>query len=284
MANIGNQVLVLDDDQKIVDLYFSFLTKLNYQVDCFDQPQKAWKALDQKSYDLIITDLRMPLLDGYEFIEVVRKSHLNNLTPIVLSSSFIDKTTKKNLSLVNHLFFLEKPFTSSQLEKVVGKILETKQESYEFVEKYATLLKSELDVFLTKKLNLNISDIADVQKLKKRNVEEVVIRLVWKAGEAEVTLSMTLTERIILHGMNILHEAHLIRWTSDLEVYLINELRNFSAVIQDKLGSDVVSFSPLLMKSLSHEYIFEKNKGDRFFEIESDLGPLSVMISSYQKS
>ena len=67
------RILIIDDDSNILEIYRGFLGQETFKVTFLKSPQDAWKALEAQSFDLIITDLQMPFLDGEELIEIIRK-------------------------------------------------------------------------------------------------------------------------------------------------------------------------------------------------------------------
>lgn len=120
------KVLVIDDEISLEKVYKTFLNKLGAEVEFFDHPQKGWKAIDMTIYDLIITDLKMPIITGDEFISIVRGSRLNAHTPIILSSAHIDRPVMAELSRQSKVYFLNKPFDSQKLNELFTKVLGVK--------------------------------------------------------------------------------------------------------------------------------------------------------------
>lgn len=117
------RVLVIDDEVALGELYLNFLGRIGANVVFCDHPQKAWQAIDKDEYDLIITDFKMPIITGDEFISIVRASKLNAHTPIILCSAFINKLVITELSRESKVYFLSKPFDSKALLELVTKSL-----------------------------------------------------------------------------------------------------------------------------------------------------------------
>lgn len=120
-------ILVIDDEVSLKDIYTNFLAKIGAKVDFFDHPQKGWRAIDKEEYDLIITDLKMPIISGDEFISIVRASKLNAHTPIILCSGHINKLIITEMARESKIYFLAKPFDSSSLLDLVKKAVGVKQ-------------------------------------------------------------------------------------------------------------------------------------------------------------
>ena len=120
-------ILVIDDETSLENVYTAFLAKMNAEVTYFDHPQKGWRAIEKQKYDLIITDLRMPVISGDEFISIVRGSKLNAHTPIILSSGYINKLVVTETTRASKIYFLSKPFDSKSLLELATKALGVKK-------------------------------------------------------------------------------------------------------------------------------------------------------------
>ncbi|MGZ3790492.1 MAG: response regulator [Bacteriovorax sp.] len=120
-------ILVIDDEAPLENIYKGFLAKMGADVTFCDHPQKGWRAIDKEEYDLIITDLKMPIISGDEFISIVRASKLNAHTPIILCSAFINKLVISEITRESKIYFLSKPFDSKSLHELVAKAVGVKK-------------------------------------------------------------------------------------------------------------------------------------------------------------
>jgi two-component system NtrC family sensor kinase len=64
---VSQRILVVDDDPDIADLVTTFLTSEGYEVDAAPNGRAALEMLRRTEYDLIVSDMRMPELDGAGF-------------------------------------------------------------------------------------------------------------------------------------------------------------------------------------------------------------------------
>ena len=79
------KILVVEDERDLNRIITKHLKKNNYSVDsCFDG-QEALDFISYSEYDLIITDIMMPNVDGYEFIDKLR-ANKNNIPVIMLTA------------------------------------------------------------------------------------------------------------------------------------------------------------------------------------------------------
>jgi DNA-binding response OmpR family regulator len=75
-------ILVIDDEKEILDIIKIILSKAGYKVETALDGQKGIKKLDNSQFDLVITDINMPGLDGRKVVEYIRNSD-RPFTPII---------------------------------------------------------------------------------------------------------------------------------------------------------------------------------------------------------
>lgn len=79
------QLLLVEDDERLNRLYKVVLEGANYQVFSAFDGEQALDILDEQHIDMIITDIMMPNMNGYEFVELVRAS--NYAQPVLMISA-----------------------------------------------------------------------------------------------------------------------------------------------------------------------------------------------------
>lgn len=117
---MSSTILVVDDEPGIRTMIQFELTQQGHQILTADSGAAALDVLKGARVDLILTDMRMPQMDGLDLVVQVRKALPQ--VPIVLMTGFVEdrvrEVQKYNLSAT-----LNKPFTIDQMNDVVGKIL-----------------------------------------------------------------------------------------------------------------------------------------------------------------
>ena len=68
-------ILVLDDEPGIMLLCKRLLTRAGFEVLAFTEPRKAMAELELRPVDLLLVDIRMPEVDGFELLRRVRERH-----------------------------------------------------------------------------------------------------------------------------------------------------------------------------------------------------------------
>jgi twitching motility two-component system response regulator PilG len=118
------RVVCIDDGATIRKTVEYILSQHGYEVTAIDNPLKALSLVFQLKPDLILCDIAMPELDGYEICAMLRKSTAFRQTPIVMltgKDGFIDRVKAR---MVGATDYLTKPFGESELlmlvEKYVG--------------------------------------------------------------------------------------------------------------------------------------------------------------------
>lgn len=121
----SKQVVLVADDSSTVRKFVSFslgaesLDVLT-AVDGMDALEKISQA---PRVDLIIVDLNMPNMDGYEFIENVRNSEVYRNIPIIILSSERGEESKERGKAVGADTYIEKPFDAKKIKYEVSKFL-----------------------------------------------------------------------------------------------------------------------------------------------------------------
>ncbi|MGL4694487.1 response regulator transcription factor [Enterococcus larvae] len=114
-------ILVVEDDKKLNQIVCTYLGDKGYQVKgCLDA-NEAYDAMYSHLYDLIISDIMMPDIDGFEFAQTVRG--INKTIPILFMTARDDMTAKQKGFQVGIDDYLVKPFDLEELALRVGAIL-----------------------------------------------------------------------------------------------------------------------------------------------------------------
>ena len=76
------KILIAEDDQELRQLFSHVLIKNGYAVKGVSNGQEALNAMENDYYDLIISDIMMPVMDGYQFVNRLREA--GNTTPVLM--------------------------------------------------------------------------------------------------------------------------------------------------------------------------------------------------------
>jgi chemotaxis protein histidine kinase CheA/ActR/RegA family two-component response regulator len=120
-------ILVVDDSLSIRKFLAGFLTKKDFEVETAKNGYHALELLNQKDFDLLVTDLEMPNLSGYELIEQVRaEARWDNLPIIVLTGRASQHIQQMTMKLGANEFMI-KPFKEDDLLNKIFNFIEHKK-------------------------------------------------------------------------------------------------------------------------------------------------------------
>ena len=122
--NKSVRLLLVDDDPNMQRMVALFLNKKNFDLEIAGNGRKALEMLDSNKYDLIISDMQMPLMDGAELLQKIRGKKIK--TPVILISAYTSLDMPNEANTSDFAAVLFKPFDSSDLINTIGKVLKIK--------------------------------------------------------------------------------------------------------------------------------------------------------------
>ena len=115
------ELLIVEDDKDLNSVLCTYFESNNYNVvGCFDGVE-AFKQFQSKSFDMIISDIMMPEMDGFSLVEKIRT--IDKQIPIVLMTARDDKFSKQFGYKLGIDDYVVKPFDLEELVMKVGAIL-----------------------------------------------------------------------------------------------------------------------------------------------------------------
>lgn len=114
-------ILVVEDDIKLRKLFSTVLMKNGYNVFQAGDGIEAWNVIEVNHIDLIISDIMMPNMDGYEFTKSVRD--INDEIPILMITAKEDFFAKKQGFLLGTDDYMVKPIDVNEMVLRVGALL-----------------------------------------------------------------------------------------------------------------------------------------------------------------
>jgi CheY-like chemotaxis protein len=110
-------VLVIDDEKGILQIIYQALTKFGHQVETAADGQEGIRKFDHGSFDIVITDIRMPGIDGNGVVNHIRKSEKQSVPVIAISGT--------PWQMENNAFdmVLAKPFPLNKLVESIGSLV-----------------------------------------------------------------------------------------------------------------------------------------------------------------
>jgi len=112
---------VVDDDELILRFITAVLSSLGYRTKTATDGAAAWKALQAKSYDLLVTDNLMPKVTGLELVKQVRSARMT--LPIIMVSGSLPTEELERNEWLQPVATLAKPFKGDELLGTVKLVL-----------------------------------------------------------------------------------------------------------------------------------------------------------------
>ena len=122
------EVLIIDDDQVVVFIQKRMVSRagLSLNPKSFFEAEAALcylkeKALENDNHFLILLDINMPKMNGWEFLEKLEKSSIQGRVMVVMVTSSVDaRDRQKAREYKNVIDFIEKPITTKSCEKLAN--------------------------------------------------------------------------------------------------------------------------------------------------------------------
>ena len=115
------KIIIVEDDIKLNNLIKTVLERNNYSVDSVYNPIEALDKMENTAYHLIISDIMMPEMDGFEFVRIIRET--NKDIPILFITAKDEFEDKKMGFLVGADDYMVKPIDIKELVLRVAALL-----------------------------------------------------------------------------------------------------------------------------------------------------------------
>ncbi len=116
------RILIVDDEQDITSILKRGLEKYGYEIDVFNDPLLALSSFRAGSYDLILLDIRMPKMDGFELYQ--RITQLDSKTKVCFMTAFevyYDALKELFPDSYESICFIRKPIAIQDFVKRISK-------------------------------------------------------------------------------------------------------------------------------------------------------------------
>ncbi len=118
---MSKTVLVIDDSATVRKFVSVSLEMQGFDVSVACDGMDALEQLPKRKFDLVITDLNMPNMDGFEFIRALRENPEYQDLPVIILSSLSDQTNREQGSQLGVSSYVVKPFSLEKIQYEVAK-------------------------------------------------------------------------------------------------------------------------------------------------------------------
>ncbi len=149
------KILVVDDTPKNIQLVASILKEVGYTIGFATDGQKALDSMEKTKFDLVLLDVMMPTLDGYQTCEIMKSSPRLKEIPVIFLTAKVDSESIVKGFRLGAVDYIPKPFNKEELLMRV--------ETHLALKDYRDTLKEKIAEGLKEIIELN-AEIVDTQK------------------------------------------------------------------------------------------------------------------------
>lgn len=122
--NVGEKhILFVDDDEEFVKIMKKLLNFYGYKVEEALTGNVALEKLKKGKFDLVLVDIMMPGMDGFELMEKMRKIPGSEKLPIIVITAREDFDTMMKSKQAGAVDFIAKPFEPEELKEKIEKVI-----------------------------------------------------------------------------------------------------------------------------------------------------------------
>ena len=122
-GTMTERLLIVEDEDTLCESLQRVFIREGYETDRADSAESAFKLLETKSYDLIITDIILPGISGIELLTKYRKT--NPSQKVIIITAYASLATAVEAIKAGACDFILKPLMHDEMKKAVRKALDT---------------------------------------------------------------------------------------------------------------------------------------------------------------
>lgn len=117
------KILAIDDTEIILELLKLHLEKEGYDVQTYNNPEKAMLQIADEPFDLILLDIMMPGTNGLDVLKFIKQQEKNRFTPVVMLTAKDDMNSIRDCLNNGALEYMTKPFNIISVKKRIAQLL-----------------------------------------------------------------------------------------------------------------------------------------------------------------
>ena len=119
-----NKILIVDDEPDLTQVSTLALEYHGFKVDSFNDPQEALSKYAPGLYDLVILDVKMPKMSGFELYHEIKKKDNNaNVCFLTASELYYEEFRERKYCALDRNLFIRKPIENEELVKQINKMI-----------------------------------------------------------------------------------------------------------------------------------------------------------------
>lgn len=280
------KVLIVDDVTKNIQLVANFLKQAGYEINFALSGKAALNHVENESFDLILLDIMMPEMDGFEVCEYLKSNPDTSEIPIIFLTAKTDIDSITKAFHVGGIDYITKPFNKAELLARVKTHLDMQQQKGNLKELNAT--KDKFFSIIAHDLRSPLNQLLGLSEILQKEIEsergDDVIKLANLINESAKSGRLLLENLLewsrsqtgsINFNPEILNLAKISEEVVELNE---NNARQKDIIISSKIDKNEIAFADgnmlktILRNLLSNSIKFTNNGGKIDLEVESSNG------------
>jgi len=230
-------VLVVDDNPKNVQIIALILKELNYKIIIAINGKNAIEMVNKKRPDLVLMDVMMQGMDGFEASKIIKSAPENENVPVIFLTALSEKTNIVKGFEAGGVDYITKPFNKEEL---------------------ISRIKTHLELKYTRdELQKTTRHLSDLNEIKDKMFSVIGHDLRSPVGSIKMTLDLLLCNQHNIKDAEFMETIHLLNQTSD-EVFSL--LENLLGWAKSQSGNIKIQTERLNLKQLSQNlYLLQKS-------------------------
>ena len=119
------KILLVDDDEFLLDMYVVKFKEASFDIDIAKSGQEALDKLKKNTYSILLLDIVMPELDGFEVLSRLKHDNIANSMPVIVLSNLGQKEDiERGMALGARDYVIKAHFTPTEVVEKVKRMLE----------------------------------------------------------------------------------------------------------------------------------------------------------------
>jgi len=115
------KILVVDDEEGARELFSTILSEEGYDIALAENGEEALALFKETPYDLVITDIKMPVMGGLQLLQEIRNT--GSKTDVILVTAYGEVETYLKAMSLGAAEYINKPVRIKELKRIVHKVL-----------------------------------------------------------------------------------------------------------------------------------------------------------------
>lgn len=122
-----HKILFIDDEEIVLKSCLRILRKEDYEIDTALSGEEGLDRVKEKGYDIVVTDLMMPGIDGMEVLEKLRNEYPDIV--VIIFTGYATVETARRALKMGAFDYIPKPFTNEELREVIKNAIKAREEN-----------------------------------------------------------------------------------------------------------------------------------------------------------